>query len=181
MERAWLEGADAQPVSEAVTRVLTARGALVDEHTPTHVRFAGLALDQHRFERGGVVTLVQPTLEREVELRVRVRSALTSRIFWSTVAVELAIALAVFILNPPPGTWFAVGVLLWLVFVAVGLVHLGTLPSSRQAERDLLAAFLAEAAPLAERALTAEERLRREAEDEVAAEVLARDLKSRKA
>lgn len=180
MERAWLAGADAQPVSDAVTRVLERRGAIVDEHTATHVVFEGLALDAQRFERGGIVTLVQPTLEREVEIRVRVRSRLTSRILWTTLVVELLLALAVFVVNPRPPTWFAAGVTLWFVFILVGLVHLGTVPSSRQAERDLLAAILEEARPVAERVETVDERLREEATEEVDAELLERQLKGRK-
>lgn len=179
MERAFLEGTDAQPVSDAATRALTRRGAIVDEHTPTHVVFEGLALDAHRFDRGGVLTLTQPALEKEVELRLRVRSRLTGSVFWWVVSVELAIALLTFVVGPRPSTWFAIGVALWAIFLVVGLVHLGTIPSSRAAERDLLREILEEARPVAARVLTDEDRQRAEAEEEVDAEVLERDLRSR--
>lgn len=194
MKVGWLEETDGRAVSDVATRVLESRGAIVDEHTASHVAFEGLdldalagapaadAADRTSFERGGVLTLVQPTGERQVEVRVRVRARIPARVFWTTLWIGLATAIGAFVVGLTGSQWVALGALLWMAFLATGLVYLGTFRGSWAAEAALLDLVLAAATAdgAAARSLTEEQRLRASAEEQVEAKLLERRLQDAK-
>lgn len=184
MRIAFLEDADQARVAEAVVGVLKDRGALVTEHTHSHVRFEGLdSGSEYAFEKGGYVGVYQHAGEREVELRVRVDAPGPRRAFWWTTGASAATAVLFFILNPSGSLWVSVGTLLWAAFLGTLVVYLGTWRSSWRLESTLLDAlverFRADG-EFARHVQKLEDRELARLEDEIEAEILDARLKGRR-
>ncbi len=142
MKTAHLEGADQSGVAQLVADVLKARGALVTEHTHSHVRFGGLRPEGFSFAKSGYVGVYHHVGEREVELRLRVEATVPSRLLWVTVVFDLVAALLLFAVDPPSSTWVTTGAFLYALLLAALLLYLGTWRSTWHAEAETFDAIL---------------------------------------
>ena len=142
MRSAFLEDADPAAASQAVRRVLDARGALIREHTSARVRFTVTAPDGGwSWTRAGYVGVFQRYGERDVEVRLLLRARWPHRIFWGTAAVVLAACILTVLANPPGTTWFLVATLGALALLVATLLYVNTWRSVREDERALMQAF----------------------------------------
>lgn len=180
MKTAYLEDANQDAVSEAVTTRLKERDALVTVHTHSRVRFEGLSTgERYAFPRAGYVGVYHHTGESDVELRLRLDARLPARLFYGT-CVAIPVAFAVLLaLDAAAGLWSGATILLGFAFVATLLLYVGTFRATRKLERELFEDLLSfvRAIPLAPREVVSEEdRELREFEAALEAEVLERRL-----
>ncbi len=160
MKVAYVEDSVPERVSAVIQDVLTSRGAILTEHTPSHVRFEGLPWPlvpprdgdddaeprppsrSLSFDRGGYVGTYQHTGETDVEVRLSLRAHGPARAFWRLVLVELIVALAIIIWNPTAAVWLVSAAVLYVILAVAFLVYLGTWRTSLTAERALFDLFL---------------------------------------
>lgn len=180
MKTAYLEDANQDAVSEAVTTRLKERDALVTVHTHSRVRFEGLTTgERYSFPRSGYVGVYHHTGESEVELRLKLDARLPARLFYGTcIAIPVAFALLL-ALDAEAGLWSGTTIFLGFAFVATLLLYVGTFRATRRLERELFDDLLSfvRAIPLAPREVVSEEdRELSEFEAALEAEVLERRL-----
>lgn len=181
MKVAYVKDADQKEVSDTLAALLAESGALVVEHTPSHLQFEGLNPGAaYSFAKGGYAGTYQHVGERDVEVRLELAAVGPQRLFWRTVWGEILAVIAVFVWNPSDGsTWFWATVVLATLLLLAGLLYAGTWKSSREAERKLyerLVERLREQAPV----LTQDEMEEREVIEDVEGILARREASGRR-
>lgn len=176
MQTAFLADAQPEAVSQAVRAVLERRGALVREHRHSRVLFDGPpARDAWSWARTGYVGIYQHLGEKEVEVALVLRARWPARILWIVALVNVLVAIATAIMNPPGTTWFLTAMVTGFALLVAALVQVATLKRVREEERLLLQEFEAEFEKgLDGRVETQEERELREAEAALEGELVRR-------
>lgn len=177
MKRAFLEDARPADVSHAVRDVVERQGFLVSEHVSARVRFRGVPEGaKHEWSRNGYVGIYQRVGEREVEVRLQMRAMWPWRILLTVASVNVVVALAIFVTDPPANTWVFAAAVGGFALLVAGLLYVNTLAPTRHEERRLMQDMEAEFARVLPdlRLMGDEERALHEAELELEGEVMAR-------
>lgn len=177
MRSAFLDDAEPEAISHAVRQVLERRGALVNEHRHSRVKFSGLKPHALSWSRMGYVGIFQAVGEREAEVRLILRARWPWRILL-TVCVLNVLALLLAILTQPSGTtWSVLAILGGLALIAAAVVYVGTLKAVRHEERGLMEDLEAEFAKIPDVDVEGEEaRELRELEAELEGEITRRQI-----
>lgn len=177
MRSAFLDDAEPEAISHAVRQVLERRGALVNEHRHSRVKFSGIKPQGLSWGRAGYVGIFQALGEREAEVRLILRARVPWRILW-TVCVLNVLTLLVAILTQPAGTtWSVLAILGGLALIGASVTYVGTLKAVRAEERSLMDDFEAEFAKIPDVNVEDEEaRELRELEAELEGEITRRAI-----
>lgn len=167
-------------VAKLCQALLEERGALLDERTPDHTVFEGLAAPG-RFRRGGYVGTYQAVGEHSVEVELEVWAPAARRFFWGTVALEAGIVVVLFALSPPSAAWFAAGLALWPWLGLAALLYGMTLRGSDALEAELCSALEARLRGAGLEVLGEEAQLERRIRERLEAEQRERELAARRA
>ena len=182
VKAAFVEDAEPEAVSHAVRDVLERRGALVNEHLHSRVRFRGLQPEKHAWSRAGYVGIYQRTGERDVEVRLILRAQWPYRILVTVALLNVLGILTTIVLQPSGTVFFSVAFLAAFALLTAAILYVGTLKHVREEERALMEDFETEfhADVPGARVLDEEERELAELEAELDAEIERRRLAERR-